>query len=694
MSSRLWCILIGLPLFVSSLYSIADDDDYCFRRPLMPYPRLDNPSMKLVSVQVYLRHGQRDEYTHHECFPNAEQVDYSRECDKVHVDYAIDEVTALSGMKFRKVFVDLNGSNTCETGQLLNGAQDQMRRVADWLREAYVGDAALGGEELELISTDKSRTLGSLYYLLSAFTRPQDQLPKTLDVKVQDSYEDALGLNYVDCPRVKALDQMFSRSEFVATQSNSDSYKRCADLYTELVGPVRFDLSAANDCFLTQYCTNSSYPPGVSVTPKLFNCVTNMRAERRFVEYGFTGFAADPDPSWTVDQALEKCRLRIAPVVRGLLGRAQSTKKLYLIGTHDTTVACLLQSLGGLWDGHWPHYGETVALEAYESTADGQRYFRLLRNHNIIPFPGCPPGEPCPLSVLEGFVKSEPILASEAYRHHRCRDVADLLYDEAPQPVEPPAATLPHLLLWTLVAFMLGGVIDVISAHGIDQFQHRILTAPVDGELVEGVVPPPDVSAFTRHRNKLQHFQHLITKGRAATAEDEAIVELYRDNLRQMLSEVQDRISHSTEHRTPSPTRLLRLARRCTSRDVEQPSEGSILELLPSPVPSKSTPDMRNRFRLRSPPRPAPSMLKRSGSTGNLGLRERDKTIAALQRENAVLRGGCPRCGEASKSLSDCVISMRDVHSRVLKAISDLPSLLKEEESLIAKLSHFRKHRE
>ncbi|KAF4653797.1 hypothetical protein FOZ61_008669 [Perkinsus olseni] len=253
-------------------------------------------------------------------------------------------------------------------------------------------------------------------------------------------------------------------------------------------------------------------------------------------------------------------------------------------------------------------------------------------------------------------------------------------------------------------------VLDMNSCREVLErlkFQHRILTAPVDGELVEGVVPPPDISAFTRHRTRLQHFQHVLNKGRTVTAEDEATLESFNDTLKHMLAEVQDRVSHSTEHRTPSPSRLLLRARRCTSRDVEQPSEGSILELLPSPVPSKSVPPKLTRgLRHRSPPRPAPSLLKRSGSTGNLGvepleverlqvmLRERDKTIASLQKENSLLRAGCPRCCETSQALSDCVLGMRDVHSRVLKAISDLPSLLKEEESLIAKLNYYRRHRE
>ncbi|KAF4653798.1 Lysophosphatidic acid phosphatase type 6 [Perkinsus olseni] len=446
--------------FPHSPLSIAEDDDYCFRRPLQPYPKLNNITSKvrLTSVQVYVRHAQRDEYTHHNCFPKGLQVNYTKDCKRVHVDYAIDEVAAVSGLKLRKVFVDSEGRETCETGQLLNGAKDQMARVAHWLRDAYLPDGASLGEvvSLELISTDKSRTLGSLYYLLSAFLRPQDELPKTLDVRVQDNAEDALGLNYRDCPRVKALEGRFNTGRFVRTQSHSDSYHSCANLYTQLVGPVKFDLSAANDCFLSQYCSTSTYPPGVTVTPSLFDCVTNLRAERRFVEYGFKGFSvADDDPSWTPQDAVEKCSLRVAPVVRGLLSRARSNEKLYVIGTHDTTVACLLQALGGLWDGHWPHYGETVSVETYESE-EGRRFFRILRNHKIVHFPGCPPASPlCPLSVLDGFIASDPVLASEAYRQRRCQEVADL-EDSAISPRPPGPSQGRFFWLWTITTFVLG----------------------------------------------------------------------------------------------------------------------------------------------------------------------------------------------------------------------------------------------
>ncbi|KAF4682789.1 Lysophosphatidic acid phosphatase type 6 [Perkinsus olseni] len=446
--------------FPHSPLSIAEDDDYCFRRPLQPYPKLNNITSKvrLTSVQVYVRHAQRDEYTHHSCFPKGQQVNYTKDCNRVHVDYAIDEVAAVSGLKLRKVFVDSEGRETCETGQLLNGAKDQMTRVAHWLRDAYLADGASLSDvvNLELISTDKSRTLGSLYYLLSAFLRPQDELPKTLDVRVQDNAEDALGLNYRDCPRVKALEGRFNTGRFVQTQSHSDSYHSCANLYTQLVGPVNFDLSAANDCFLSQYCSTSTYPPGVTVTPSLFNCVTNLRAERRFVEYGFKGFSvADDDPSWTPQDAVEKCSLRVAPVVRGLLSRARSKGKLYLIGTHDTTVACLLQALGGLWDGHWPHYGETVSVETYQSE-QGRRFFRILRNHKIVNFPGCPPASSfCPLSVLEGFITSDPVLASEAYRERRCQEVADLA-DSSVSPRPPGPSQGRFFWLWTIMTFVLG----------------------------------------------------------------------------------------------------------------------------------------------------------------------------------------------------------------------------------------------
>lgn len=154
--------ITGLALVTTvASFSIVEDDDYCFHRPLGVYPRV-NSTLRLTSVQVYVRHAQRDEYTLHDCFPDGLQVDYSKDCDNVHVDYAIDEEIATAGFKFRKVFVDHQGKETCETGQLLNGAKAQMVKVADWLRNAYVAESSLNATNLELICTDKSRTLGSL----------------------------------------------------------------------------------------------------------------------------------------------------------------------------------------------------------------------------------------------------------------------------------------------------------------------------------------------------------------------------------------------------------------------------------------------------------------------------------------------------------------------------------------------------
>jgi len=95
-------------------------------------------------------------------------------------------------------------------------------------------------------------------------------------------------------------------------------------------------------------------------------------------------------------------RLGIGPLLGDVLDRfthaanTHSPQKMALYGTHDTTVAAILSTLG-VFDNRWPCFTSNITFELFKGQQHGRllsflkrdEYFvRMRYNHQVVSLPG------------------------------------------------------------------------------------------------------------------------------------------------------------------------------------------------------------------------------------------------------------------------------------------------------------------
>jgi hypothetical protein len=201
-----------------------------------------------------------------------------------------------------------------------------------------------------------------------------------------------------NCPEMlkarSAIEETASLPIIPGDPNNHDSVM--AQFWAEVTG-VNFHPIKAKDCLTQAACTPNSLPPGF--TKELFDWAMYKSLKAQQMKYG-----SKP----VVSKVLG------SPVLFDLQDmfdaqtkkhRANSTPRLALYSTHDTTIIQLLVALD-LWDGTWPTYAEALILEAYQvNTSSGkvQASFRLLRRGKPIAIPACGGSTICPAEILAGF---------------------------------------------------------------------------------------------------------------------------------------------------------------------------------------------------------------------------------------------------------------------------------------------------
>ena len=97
-------------------------------------------------------------------------------------------------------------------------------------------------------------------------------------------------------------------------------------------------------------------------------------------------------------------RLGVGSILGDILDRfhfastSRTTQKMALYGSHDTTVAAILSTLG-VFDRRWPQFTSNVTFELFKAQRGGilsfvkkdQHYVRVRYNQDVVKLPGTRP---------------------------------------------------------------------------------------------------------------------------------------------------------------------------------------------------------------------------------------------------------------------------------------------------------------
>lgn len=303
-------------------------DEYCGRSELPAYIPPENGRI-VEKVHVFFRHGMRTDFQKHSCFPNNAQPAYSCSLD---TEMGIKSHNSGSGHLIVKKY-----SSGCEVGQLLDYAQTQMNRLANFLKHNYMKTQ----DKIFLRSTDKTRTLGSLDLLLSQLADDKDNSVTMNQVHVEEFGEDPLSLNDHRCHKVSFLENAFwSSTAFQRVTVDSPDYEKCSSLWVDEIG-TPFDLTQVGDCLVAPQCAHVRLPNNIEPSSELYACVKNLFNGIQELRYN-----ANNENVWS--EGKEYCQLATRSIWADLLDVSRSDTRVSLWATHDDVIACMLSSLS-LW---------------------------------------------------------------------------------------------------------------------------------------------------------------------------------------------------------------------------------------------------------------------------------------------------------------------------------------------------------
>ena len=128
------------------------------------------------------------------------------------------------------------------------------------------------------------------------------------------------------------------------------------------------------DCLISAHCVEAELFGGLEYSDELLNCAVQIEVEDRRGLYGFVN-------SDFKDRGLELSRIKSLPLIKDIQDLMDSNESGFM-ASHDTTIVLLLQGLGGLWDGIWPKYAETLVFEKF--IGDESELIRLTRDGVVI----------------------------------------------------------------------------------------------------------------------------------------------------------------------------------------------------------------------------------------------------------------------------------------------------------------------
>jgi hypothetical protein len=399
--------------------------------------------LKLLQLQVLIRHGARAPWANHRCWAGSEAGWNCKMTNLMRPDAARDDVLTTQPpvrRLFRKLYAhggnDLGGD--CQVGQLLQLGFDQQRANGRSLAAAYVGKGKLfAAADLRTLpstqrdfflarSDDMQRTVMSGQALFDAMfaerryaagnpgsARHRDAW--VVPWHVRDRDRDTLAPNAARCPRLALARWSALRSPAHAALRGSAAIADLTRRVAAVFGP-RFDWgrrgwerdgSAVTDCLLTAHCNGRALPAGVDTRTLKEALAWDERVHETIYRHNASYYA----------------KLAMRPLFRELWREievavrpdeaAAERRRLVLYSGHDDTLMPLLAALGGsVWDGRWSPYAAVLLIETYQlyvpsaASASGWKHaVRLLYRGKPLVLPGCQTSV-CDVDVLRAFVKS------------------------------------------------------------------------------------------------------------------------------------------------------------------------------------------------------------------------------------------------------------------------------------------------
>ena len=334
-----------------STLTSASVDDYCGHHGPIDLEEKTIAGFKLDAVQIVFRHGARTSLQDIACFGDS-------------ADYQCPQESTFSLTGDARGAILKRFELSCERGQLLPGAREQISRLAKWIQNTYP-DKVSNHTELTFRSTDQQRTLASMYHLKSKLFPGLSNL----EVAVSDYSDDALAGNRID-EEISVLIEEYASSQAHLDVIGSRQYRECQDLWEKTI-KTKFT-PYAMDCLASSYCADVPLPRGLKYPKELLECVFKTELDDRKVYFGKTD-------STFKQKALKLASMRIQPVIDEIDSKLRSGKSGFL-AAHDASIVLILQGLGGLWDGVWPKYAELVTFERHVNARGDKALLRIVRN--------------------------------------------------------------------------------------------------------------------------------------------------------------------------------------------------------------------------------------------------------------------------------------------------------------------------
>jgi len=267
------------------------------------------------------------------------------------------------------------------TGQLTEQGLKQTIRIGKILRKAYVDSGFLPNRyhpELVFVrADDASRTIDSVEGVVQGLYPPRLG-PEVVDVFTMDYNLDDMLPNPKLCPKLGEQDKIFEQ-----TSLYKDFRKYELDpLLQEFSHLVNQSLDAnsewsVEDCLTVNYCHRNPIPTSDEFHRRLRKAIGRHLSLR--VNF----------PSWE-----QYARVAVGPVLQATTRvlhddfRAERNPKMHLILGHDTGPIIPLANILGFYDGTWPAFASTIALEFYEDTV-GSKLVRAIYNGKVQKIQGC-----------------------------------------------------------------------------------------------------------------------------------------------------------------------------------------------------------------------------------------------------------------------------------------------------------------
>ncbi|XP_053565950.1 2-phosphoxylose phosphatase 1 isoform X1 [Bombina bombina] len=379
-------------------------------------------NLKLVSVQVMIRHG--DRYPLY-AIPKTKRPDIDcilepeRKPSHPHLASFISHMSKGSEARMDGTLISLPrfpSHSLCEMGELTQTGIVQHLQNGQLLRAIYLKKHKLLPNDwtikhLYFESTGKSRTLQSGLALLYSFLPDFDW--KKINIRYQ--WSTIFCSSQCDCPIRNHYLEEEQRRQYSFRVKNNQLEKTYIDM-AKVVGVPTRQLRASNpiDSLLCHFCHNVSFPctKNGCIDMEHFKVIKAHQIEdekerhKKQLYFKYALMATHPLLNQTINR-----------MQRILEGKNEEVFALY--SAHDVTLSPVLSSLG-LTEARFPRFAARLVFELWhDPEKKEERYVRILYNGEDVTFQTsfCREHERrskqplCPLSKFVNFVQKEMFLA-------------------------------------------------------------------------------------------------------------------------------------------------------------------------------------------------------------------------------------------------------------------------------------------